>query len=478
MMDETSGTNTASRDPLLRLNVSGLNVANDIVIGNTGTKILRLQAATGEFSGDITNNETADTNTRIEVATNDVLTVSGKISGNGFTVRSTDQDMQGTVRLTNAANDFNGNLVVATQLEVASIGNSGVASHTGATSRIILGNSASATPTSNNNSDGNLIYTGAGETSDKEFQIGNYWFGDGNNGANGGAITNNGTGALIFNNPAFNVQESRVAADIGARTLTLAGTYTGVNEIDGVIQDNNATDTFVDETVAVTVDTDGTWQLDGANTYTGATTVTNGTLLVNGSTAAGSDVSVASGGTLGGSGTINGATTVDGTLSGGLRGADAAGTIGDIGTLSFTGDLSANSGATWLVDLNNDLTGNSDVIALGDISTSVIDLTNFNLAVNNFGTFTLGNTYDIATYTLAGGDIGSTFSNLLNSGDEITGLGGGKFQITYGNNISGNDYSIRLTAVPEQTTFLLLLPLLLAGLWMHRQRKRKQEVPA
>ncbi|MEM6278364.1 MAG: PEP-CTERM sorting domain-containing protein, partial [Verrucomicrobiota bacterium] len=95
------------------------------------------------------------------------------------------------------------------------------------------------------------------------------------------------------------------------------------------------------------------------------------------------------------------------------------------------------------------------------------------LSLNDFGSFTEGTgfTYDIATYTDTNGPLTSTFAGLAN-GSQINGSTG-QYIITYGNQngFGGNDYSIRLTAVPEPTTFLLLAPLLFAGFWMMRRRR-------
>ena len=123
----------------------------------------------------------------------------------------------------------------------------------------------------------------------------------------------------------------------------------GNNQIQGVIINNSPNDSFVDETVGITV-AGSVWELQGANTYTGPTLVqTGGTLLVTGagSIAAGSTVTVDLGGTLGGDGTINGTTTISDTPSPG----------NSPGVQSFGGDLSytAESNVTW--ELINDVIG-------------------------------------------------------------------------------------------------------------------------
>ncbi len=388
-LNETSNTGSQSRDIIVDLDADSLNIGNEILVGDTGVKYFRLDnggttANTGTISGDITNNETGQFNFRLLVGGNDTLTVSGQVSGNGAQfLRNTDQAVPGTVIYTNAANDFTGRLTIATQVQVASISNSGVASHLGAGSIIVLGTSANATATHNNNSDGNLIYTGTGDSTDKQIQIGSRWFGSPIEGANGGAITNNGSGALVFTSNTLQ-QTDRGNVDIGPRTLTLAGSYTGTNEFNGVIQDNAPNDSFVDETVGVTVNTSGTWQLGGANTYTGTTTVSGGTLQLTGSTAAGSAVTVQTGGTLSGTGTVNGTTTIDsgGTLSAGT---------GGIGTLNLA-DTVVNG--TLAIEVDGTGGGTTDLLSVN----GNLDITNATLSVSELTTADDA-AYIVATWT-------------------------------------------------------------------------------
>ncbi|MDF1824339.1 MAG: autotransporter-associated beta strand repeat-containing protein [Verrucomicrobiales bacterium] len=194
----------------------------------------------------------------------------------------------------------------------------------------------------------------------------------------------------------------------------------------------------------------GTQTLSGANTYTGATTISAGTLLINGdSSGATGDVTVASGATLGGVGTIGGDTVISGTIT--------AGTDGTFGTLAFSGDLTMESGSTWLLDLVNDST-NADRVDVG----GALTFSGSQLEIEQLsGTFTEGSSYTIASYASLSG----TFSNDV--GGIIT-SGGSSWSINYAD---GGNF-ITLTAVPEPTTFLLLLPLLFAGIWMNHRRNQ------
>jgi autotransporter-associated beta strand protein len=119
------------------------------------------------------------------------------------------------------------------------------------------------------NGEGTLIYTGGGNSSDRQFQISSYQGVQG--GTVGGKILNNGTGALTFTAGTF-IAPTPAAGQ--ARYITLGGSYTAsANEIQGVIQNSNGTAAPLSVTVS-----GGIWQLSGANTYTGTTTISGGIL--------------------------------------------------------------------------------------------------------------------------------------------------------------------------------------------------------
>ncbi|MBZ1351540.1 autotransporter outer membrane beta-barrel domain-containing protein [Alcaligenaceae bacterium LF4-65] len=94
----------------------------------------------------------------------------------------------------------------------------------------------------------------------------------------------------------------------------------------------------------------GTTVLSGANTYSGGTTVTGGTLsLAGGSPTGTGDVFVASAGTLMGTGTIAGNSIVSGVLKPG----------NSPGYLSFTKNLTLNSGSTYQQDIAGNVQASS-----------------------------------------------------------------------------------------------------------------------
>jgi fibronectin-binding autotransporter adhesin len=118
---------------------------------------------------------------------------------------------------------------------------------------------------------------------------------------NGGGIDASSTanGALTWSNTS-----PIVASGVGARTLALGGTSTGVNTMALKLVDAAG----VGNTTAIAKTGPGTWALTNANTYTGGTTVSGGILLAKNTTgsATGAGAVTLDGGTLGGNGSIGG----------------------------------------------------------------------------------------------------------------------------------------------------------------------------
>jgi autotransporter-associated beta strand protein len=102
----------------------------------------------------------------------------------------------------------------------------------------------------------------------------------------------------------------------------------------------------------------GTLTLTAANTYTGPTTVSNGTLAVNGSIT--SAVTVQSGGTLAGSGSVSGTVAVN------AGGSIAPGTVGTIGTLTASGNITLNG--TTIIELNKQSSLKDFLVSAGSIA--------------------------------------------------------------------------------------------------------------
>ncbi len=199
----------------------------------------------------------------------------------------------------------------------------------------------------------------------------------------------------------------------------------------------------------------GTTILNVANSYSGGTTVSDGALVANNTTgsATGSGaIFVESGATLAGTGSVSGATTIE---AGAFLTGGADIDSGTRGTLTFGGGLNA-AGSTWLVDLVETTSMDSDLIAVsGNLNiTDAIFMDRFS------GSFNETNTYTIATYT---GTLTGTFFGWADDTDKS--LGGGSYRINY--NDGG---AITLTAVPEPGALLSLALLLVPGWWFFRKR--------
>ncbi len=115
-------------------------------------------------------------------------------------------------------------------------------------------------------SSGSLIYTGAGDTTDRLLDLA---------GTTGGAaLTHTGTGLLTFSG---NVS----GTGAGAKTLTLTVSTNGSAEISGSIADSAVSKT------AITKNGAGVWTLSGNNSYSGDVNVAAGTLTLSGANAQG-----------------------------------------------------------------------------------------------------------------------------------------------------------------------------------------------
>jgi autotransporter-associated beta strand protein len=129
---------------------------------------------------------------------------------------------------------------------------------------------------------------------------------------------------------AFSVTRASTIQNPTSGSATLSGVFSG--------------------TGGLTFTSTGTTVLSGANTYSGGTTVSGGTLSVAGASPAGTgDVFVASAGTLMGTGTIAGNSTVSGVLKPG----------NSPGYLSFTKNLTLNSGSTYQQDIAGNVQASS-----------------------------------------------------------------------------------------------------------------------
>jgi len=239
---------TSAVDVIQNLNTDTgrtLTIKSDLQATGTGTRTLNLQGNLGginEFAGVIANGNLTTLN----------IAVDPYLSGYGVSA---------IWYLSNTNNSYTGSTTLGygtPTLMVNNIANTGSPSSLGASGAIIIGNDQGIGMAS-------LIFTGAGSTSNRQFQI------PGN--SLGASLLNNGTGALTFTAATFNTQFTTS----NAHTFTLGGSFAGgANTIQGTIQNNSA------GTVGITKTDLSTWTLAGTSTYTGATTVNSGVLNVTG----------------------------------------------------------------------------------------------------------------------------------------------------------------------------------------------------
>jgi autotransporter-associated beta strand protein len=320
------------------------NTAGSIIASGSGTNALTLNATGGNgisvAAGSGANTITANVILgATQTWTNDsasLLTLSGNVSGanTSLTVAGVgDTTISGSVLLGSgtvtkngagvlllsaANNDYSGATTInAGTLQVTKLADGGSVSSIGGSSN------AAANLVFNG---GALSYTGAGDSTDRQFTLG----------TGGGTLTASGVGALNFTNPAA----ITLAGTDTARTFTLSGSNTGLNTLAGTLGDNGTGATSFAKSGA------GTWVLSGTSTFSGTSTITGGQLQVTGALSGTGNVSV-SGTTLAGSGSIAGSTTIS---SGSIL---APGVGANLDTsnqaLNFTGSgtsLTVNSGAT------------------------------------------------------------------------------------------------------------------------------------
>lgn len=397
-----------------------------------------------------------------------VLTLGGSASSGTNTVKGSIVDNSaagGTVTLAKAgagtwrlegSSTFSGGVRINRgTLVVTSIGNAGGDSSLGSGALIRGGNQAYS---------GVLEYVGAGETSDKQFQIGSGTGVDDNGSL---TILSNGAGGLTFSNDDFNVPETGLAAT-APRVLTLGGSSAVVNEIKGVIRDNTALVPGGGR-VGVVKEGAGTWVLSGVSPYTANTVVSQGTLLVDGALTGSGGVNVQTSATLGGRGSIAGTTDVSGVLS--------PGAAGGTGVLSLATLRLASTSLTHL-DIRGSVRGSEydgiDIDAAGGLTYGgLLDLA--------FGqTFTRATTFLLFNHVVA--EAGG-FTGVQSTG-AYAGIwapaGHGTFRLDAGDQSLTFDQSTgMMTIVPEpgSSTLGVVAIATFAAHTIRRHRRRRLTAP-
>ena len=309
---------------------------------------------------------------RIGAQSGATLNVSGVISGTAsLRVRNT-TDTSGLTILS-GANTFDGVMdIFAGNVSVSTIGNwvtaNAIATNMGRPTTAARG-MISLGVTSNRAA---LIYTGAGETTNRQIRL--------FSSTAGITLDQSGTGLLEFTTD-FAVPGS--ASTDNRKTLTLQGSTIGEGRIGGIISDASVGTTGQLAT-SLTKSGTGTWTLSGANSYSGITTINGGTL--NATTLANINTNSSIGrGSVAGSAAdwvFGGGTFQYNTAA--AASTDRLFTLGNTSGLTATLDSSAASASDTL-----SLTG-TGAIAFGGSGARTLTLTGTNTGNNTFAPI-LGN---------------------------------------------------------------------------------------
>ena len=289
--------------------------------GDTGESIgqLRVDGATTNWAGPITLDGTiTGANDGFIGSSAGTATISGLISEAGG-ARVLSKAGGGAVVLTNSNTYSGGTEIVGGRLSVGSILNSGVNAPLGSGSTITLGSLGST---------GILLYTGAGETTNRVINL--------------GGVTGNGQIEASGPSGLLKFTSNLTATGAGPKSLILAGSTAATGEFAGQIVDNTGSNATTLSTAFVAA----------ANTITLSSVrgITTGTPISGTGIAGGTTITA-----------IDPVTRIV-TLSAPTSGAGTAGqTISVAGVVNST-NLSKSSGSgLWTLSGNNTFTGNAEV---------------------------------------------------------------------------------------------------------------------
>lgn len=361
--------------------------------------------------------------------------ISGKLQPQSGGSAGLNKSGAGSLTLS-GANTINGTVAIqAGQLNVATIADS-VSSNLGIGTSVVIGSAGNTAI---------LNYTGTGSSTARVVTIGSNsttpLVGD----TGGATIQNNATnGGTGLKFTAANFNATGLTGSLAAsRTLTLGGSNTDPNEIQGIIADG------LSGTMATALTKDGTgkWTLTNANSsYTGATTVNQGTLVVNGNISTSILTTVKGGATIAGNGGTVGALTIE---TGGFINPGSSPGILNTGNFTQAGLYTA------------EIAGTTPVSQYDQISvTGAVDVTGGSLAAMFSGSgYADGNLIFILLND--GGDaVTGTYAGLA-QGATVANYDGLDWQIYYdadsgANSVTGgNDIALFAVAIPEPRAALL-----------------------
>ena len=410
-IDGTAGGFTVSGESL---SLAGTGISNGGALRNVGGDNLWTGALTLTGASRI-NSDAGSLTISGNIGGTQNLTVGGagdtNISGIiGTGTGTLFKDGAGTVTIS-GANTFTGKTTIsAGALSVSSLNRvSGGSANSNLGAPTTAANGTIALGATTNS--GTLIYTGAGETTDRVISLAGT--------TGGGTLDASGTGALVFT--------SNFTSGAGAKTLTLAGTSAAnvINTISGVIPNNSGTNI-----TSVVKDGSNTWALTGANTYTGTTVVSGGILsastIANGGTSSsigaannGASDLVLDGGTL----KYTGAVTSSNRLftlgtNGGTLDASGSGALAftNTGSVAFTGTSAraltlTGTGTGSLAAAIGDNTGATSVVKNGSGTWTLSGANTYSGGLTlNQGTLNLNSNTapGTGTLTIAGGTLDNT----------------------------------------------------------------------
>ena len=243
--------------------IPGISILNDgnnaalltlTLNGNIEARVATQAVTLGSYNNNslVLNGQLIETNGAV------IKLIVGASSSGTVIINHTNNNISGGITITNPT------AATVNTLKVSKIGNAGEASPLGTNGTIGFGPKTNSAICA-------LVYTGTGETNNKNLQ-----FSGGTNGIM--QLEQAGSGPLKYGGE-FS------AAAAGTRTINLVGSTSATAEITSGITDMNGTN-------SVTKNGTGTWTLSGNNSYNGATLISNGTLVLDGTNSGGGVVTL------------------------------------------------------------------------------------------------------------------------------------------------------------------------------------------